>query len=149
MKINLKKKLAAAAAAATIAGSAGIAFAYWTTTGAGEGSADVAAANGTLVLHASFEDGALHPGGSVPVTFTADNASETDLQVGTIHSVVSTSDPDCLASDFSIADVVSNTVVPNGETGYALDGEGTLVFANSALNQDACKGATITLTLTS
>lgn len=149
MKFSLKKKIAAAATAATIAGSAGIAFAYWTTTGTGTGSGMVADANGTLVLHASFDDGALYPGGSVPVAFTADNAGDTDLQVGTIHSVVTTSDAECLASDFSIGDVASGTVVPAGESGFALTGAGTLAFANSAANQDACKGATITLTLSS
>ena len=148
MQISLKKKIAAAAAAATIAGGAGIAFAYWTTTGTGDGSGTAADVNGTLVLHADFDDDAMFPGGSVPVTFTADNASDTDLQVGTIHSVVSTSDVNCLPADFTIADVLSNVVVLGNATGTEV-GEGELFFANTAANQDACKGATITLTLSS
>ena len=149
MKITLKHKIAALATAATIVGGSGIALAYWTTTGSGGGSAAAASENGTLVLHASFENGALFPGGSVPVSFTADNASKTDLQVGTISSVVTTSHTECLPADFSIADVVSGTVVPANTDGHPLAGEGTLVFSNSVANQDACKGATITLTLTS
>lgn len=148
MKISLKKKIAAAAAAATILGGGSLAYAYWTTTGAGTGSGTAAAANGTVVLSASFSSGALFPGGSVPVTFTGANAGATNLYVGTISSVVTTSDVGCLPADFSIANVVSNTIVPAGATATPL-GASSLVFANTAVNQDACKSATITLTVSS
>ncbi len=146
MKFKLKKIVVGGVATALLAGG-GLAYAYWTTTGNGSGSATVAASNGTVTLHATLANG-ITPGGSKTVTFTGDNAGSTDLQVGTIHSVVSTSDAACLASDFSIADVVSNTVVGHGLSGVAL-GSGTLNMANSALSQDACKGATVTLTLSS
>lgn len=148
MKISLKKKIAAAAAAATIVGGGSLAFAYWTTTGAGTGSGTAAASNGTVVLSASFSSGALYPGGSVPVTFTGANAGATDLYVGTISSVVSTSDVNCVPADFSIANVSSNTIVPAGATATSLGGS-RLVFVNTGANQDACKGATITLTVSS
>lgn len=55
----------------------------------------------------------------------------------------------CAMTDFSMADVVQNTTVPAGSTALALPNNGSLVFANSAANQDACKGATLTLTLAS
>ena len=145
--IKRKTTVAITAGALTL-GVAGGAYAYWTTTGAGTGSAANASSNGTITLHAAWAAGALYPGGSQTVTFTGDNAGASDLRVGTISSVVSTSDPACLASDFTIADVVSNTTIPHGASGFAL-GTGTLSMANSASNQDACKGATITLTLSS
>lgn len=138
--------------AATVAGTAlalvasGVAFAYWTTTGSGSGTGATAAANGTVVLHAAFADG-LAPGLSTPVTFTADNAGKTDLRVGTITSVVSASGA-CDPSWFSITPTVSNTTVAGLATGVAV-GSGTLTFNNAAADQDACKSATVTLTVSS
>lgn len=149
--MNLKKKVAAAAVALTIIGGAGAAYAYWTTTGAGTGSASTASSNGTVTLHATFSSGALYPGGSVPVMFTADNSADTDLRVQTIHlDSVTTNPSSCVATDFTMADVTSNTTVTHKTTGQAITGTGTLAFANDPVNsQDTCKGATITLNLTS
>ena len=148
----LSKKQKATIAGVTLlslAGTGGLAYAYWTTTGAGSGAATAASANGTLVLAASFPAATLVPGGSVVVSYTASNASTTDLQVGTVSAVVSSSVPGCLASDFSIAPVAENQVIAAGASNVALANTGTLSFANSAADQDACKGATITLTLSS
>src|SRR5262245_3656376 len=64
-----------------IALSAVGAFAYWTTTGSGNGNAAVAPSNGTVTLHGSAPTN-LFPGGSSNVTFTADNAGASNLFVG-------------------------------------------------------------------
>jgi hypothetical protein len=152
MKKFLKSKKGIALLAMMIVAVAAAvgAYAYWTTTGAGTGTVANASANGELVLHADWAADALYPGGSQDVSFTADNASDTNLYVGTITTdSITTSDPGCLPADFSIDPVVSNTIVPAGETGYALDGTGTLSFANSIVSQDDCKGAEITLHLSS
>lgn len=150
-KLSRTKKIVVAGAAATaLAVGGGIAFAYWTTTGSGEGTATAAGGNGTITLYAAFDSSYLAPGLSESVHFTADNPGTSDLQVGTVHSVVSTSDAGCLPAWFSIDDVVEDQVIEAGATGVDLDNDGTLVFHDSAtVNQDACKGATITLTLSS
>ena len=145
-KFASKKKIAIVTTALLLVGGGG-AFAYWSTTGAGTGSAANAGSNGTIVLTATFAPG-LTPGSERQVAFTGANAGTTDLQVGTITSVVSTTPSTCLATDFTIAPVLSNTTVEAGDTNVNL-GTGTLAFANSAINQDACKSATVTLTLTS
>ena len=127
------------------------AFAYWTTTGSGNGSASVAAANGTVVLHGSAPMN-LYPGGSSSVTFTADNAGASNLFVGAVQLAGVSADgghASCDTADFTMADVTSNTMVPAGQSGYALSGTGTLQYANTGVNQDACKGASLTLNLTS
>jgi hypothetical protein len=127
------------------------AFAYWTTTGSGSGNASLASSNGTVTLHASAPT-QLYPGGSSSVTFTADNAGASNLFVGTIHLASVSVDPghaSCDTADFTMADVASNTVVPAGASGYSLTGSGTLQYANTNVSQDACKGATLTLNLTS
>jgi hypothetical protein len=146
-----KKTWALVGIVAAIGLSAIGAFAYWTTTGSGSGTADVASANGTLVLHASAPT-ELYPGGDSSVTFTADNAGESNLYVGTIELVSVTADAghaSCDTDDFTMADVVSNTMVPAATSGHPLAGTGTLVYANTNVNQDACKGAELTLSLSS
>ena len=141
-----KKKIILAAAAVVVIG-AGSAFAYWSTTGSGTGDGTTATSNGTIVLHASFANG-LTPGASTPVSFTADNAGSSSLQVGTVTTVV-TASAGCDASWFTVAPVVENQTIAASSSGVALANSGSLVFADSASNQDGCKGATITLSLTS
>jgi hypothetical protein len=146
-----KKTWAVIGIVAAVGLSAVGAFAYWTTSGAGTGSASVADDNGTLVLHGTAPTD-LFPGGQSNVTFTADNAGATNLFVGTIHLESVTADAGhatCDTDDFTMADVVSNTMVPANTTGHALGGTGTLVYANTTVNQDACKGASLTLNLSS
>ncbi|MDT4933712.1 MAG: hypothetical protein QOK11_1604, partial [Pseudonocardiales bacterium] len=118
-KFSKKQYLAAGAAAVIVAAGAGTAFAYWTTTGSGTGSGTVASANGTLVLHASFDSNVLTPGGSIPVSYTADNAGSSNLQVGTVHAVVSASGT-CDALWFSVADSVENQTISASSSGVAL-----------------------------
>jgi hypothetical protein len=148
MRKPSKKALAVVTAVALLAGG-GTAFAYWTTTGSGTGSATNASANGTIVLHAAFANG-LTPGASQTVTYTADNAGTSSLYVGTITPTVSidAGHSGCLVGDFTIPATNSNTTVAAGASGVAA-GTGTLTFANTALNQDGCKGAIVTLTLAS
>lgn len=150
--MNLKKKVAAAAAALTIVGSAGAAYAYWTTSGSGTGSGTAASTSGTVALHASFSDG-IYPGGSESVSFTADNTGPTDLYVNKIHlsSVsVDSGHSACAVADFTMADVVDvNTIVTHGTSGVSITPHGTLNYANTNVDQSGCKGATITLNLTS
>ena len=147
-KMTKKNKIVALAAAVALTGlGGGAAFAYWTTTGAGSGTGSTAASNGTVVLSAAVPSG-LTPGGSGTVTYTGSNGGTSSLRVGTIHAVVTTDKPLCNVADFTILDVVSDTTVPAATSNVAL-GTGTLSFADTSDDQSACKGATITLTLTS
>ena len=90
----------------------------------------------------------VNPGGSVPVTLIAANSGTSSVNVSNVSAVVTTSVPACLASDFSMPDVPQTATVPAAATAHPLAG-GTLSMTNTALNQDACKGATVTLALTS
>ncbi len=150
MKLTLKKKIiAGVAAGAIVLGAGGAAFAYWTASGSGSSTGTVAASNGAIVLHAAFPNAALYPGGSQIVTFTADNGGAQAVSVGTVHTVVTTSDPLCLAADFTVADVAENQSIAAGASGTVLANSGTISMTNTNVNQDACKGATLTLTLSS
>jgi hypothetical protein len=149
--LKKKRNLAVLGTVAVLA-IAGAAFAFWTTSGSGSGSGSVAASNGTLTLHGTITE-ALTPGGSSAVTFTADNANSSSEQVGTVHAVVSIdathAAAGCEASDFTIADTAEEQVIPAKTSGVALAHNGSITMVNSAANQDACKGATISLALTS
>ena len=144
----MTKKRALVLGAVAVLAVAGAAIAYWTTTGSGSGSGSVAASNGTLVLHGSITE-ELTPGSTSPVTFTADNAGSSSLRVGTVKAVVSTNKVGCETSDFTIADTEENQTIGAKSSGVALAKNGSISMADTAVNQDACKGATITLTLSS
>lgn len=151
-KFSKKQYLAAGAAAAIVVAGGGAAYAYWTTSGSGTGTGSVATTNGTLDLHGAIDTSGtvLAPGNTVPVHFTADNNSTSNLQAGTIHAVVSTSAANCQATWFSIPDTAENYVVDAGQSAVPLPTDGQLTFNDSTtVDQSACKGATITLTLTS
>jgi hypothetical protein len=154
MNFTLKKKIVAGAAVAALAlGAGGAAFAYWTASGSGSSTGTVASSNGALTLHASFPATTLYPGDSEVVSFTADNAGAQAVAVGTVHSVVTVDSTHttagCLAADFSVADVIENQSIAATTTATALAHAGSIVMSNTNVSQDACKGATLTLTLSS
>jgi hypothetical protein len=149
--LNKKRTVLVLGAVAVLA-LAGIAIAYWTTTGSGSGSGAVASSNGSVVLHGAIAND-LTPGGTSPVSFTADNANSSSEQVGTVKAVVTIDEAHaksgCEASDFAIADTPENQTIPANGSGVALTHGGTISMADTASNQDACQGATISLALTS
>jgi hypothetical protein len=146
-KVLTKKRALVLGVVAALA-VAGIAIAYWTTTGSGSGSGKVASSNGTISLSGSITE-ELTPGSTSPVTFTASNAGSSDLNVGTVSAVVSTDKEGCEVSDFTIEPTAENQVIKAGASNVALGTNGSITMANTAANQDACKGATVTLTLSS
>lgn len=150
--LNKKRTMLVLGAVAVLA-VAGVAVAYWTTSGSGSGSGAVASSSsGAVVLHGTITN-ALTPGGSSPVTFTADNSNSSSEQVGTVHAVVSIdkahAEAGCEASDFTISDVAENQVIAANSNGVALTNGGSISMADTSSNQDACQGATISLALTS
>ena len=147
--LTRKKALAALGVFAALVVTA-VAVAYWTGGGSGSGSAAVGT-NGSVVLTGTVTPGSA-PGTAEPVSFTAANASESPIQVTKVHLVsiaVDSEHPSCVTADFTMADVNEAHQVPAGATAEPLPTGGSLVYANTAVSQDACKGATLTLTLSS
>ncbi|TWG92003.1 hypothetical protein L615_007500000130 [Nocardioides sp. J9] len=139
-----KKKAAVVGGTVAVLVTGGVAFAYWTSTGTGTGSAEVGTSlDWTVEIDAV--SGTLAPGsGPVEVDFHVTNESDgvQNLQ-GAVATVVDTSDPGCTAADFAI----SNTSVTTGDVASSgtVDGTFELEMLNRAVNQDACKGATVNL----
>lgn len=151
--ISRKRAFAALGCVAALA-AAGAAIAYFTSNGAGTGSASVGSSS-AVTLHASIAS-SLYPGASSAVTFTVDNPSSGSQRVGTVslasisvdagHSGCSTTigggNP-----DFTMAAVPVNQVFAPGN-GQSVSATGTLAMNETGVNQDACQGATLTLHLT-
>jgi hypothetical protein len=153
-----KRSIAVSAAIFTIVGGSA-AFAYYTTTGVGTGTGAVdSTTTGTITLTTEALDG-LKPGATVSdkKVFGA-NSSTTDaytvetISLATTPITVDTdhADAGCLASWFSATLTQPSGVVsiPASGTETELTGARVAVeMENAAVNQDACKGATVTVDL--
>jgi hypothetical protein len=145
-----KKRAFAILVGLTAVAIAAVAVAFWSGTGTGTGTATVGE-SGAVTLTGTVAPG-IAPGTAEAVAFTAANPSESPVQVGAVHLVgvaVDGAHAGCEVADFTMADVTENHQVPAEATVEALPDEGSLVYANTGVSQDACKGATLTLTLTS
>jgi hypothetical protein len=154
MDLLTKRRGLALAAVGALALAAG-AYAYFTSSGSGTATATVGTSSAVTLK--GTVTGNLYPGSSSPVTLTVDNPSSGKQRVGTVtlekitadagHSgcsvVITGGNP-----DFTMADVVVNKTFSPGN-GQAVTPGGTLTMNDTGVNQDACQGATLTLTLKS
>lgn len=159
-----KKKIAALATGALVLGSAGVAYAYWTTTGSGTGSGSTTAGAATLTLTQNPNEAgeataldAMYPGDEPqPLVVRVTNSSDTDsFLVSTVSAWVSTDKTGCNADDFRInGGEAGDETSPSALTwapvelaaGASDDTVGdTIQFNNKGTEQNACKGATVTV----
>lgn len=103
-----------------------------------------------IVLRASVV-AKISPGTSVPVRLTASNAGSSAATITTVRLaeiVADATHANCVTTDFTMTDVAQHASVPAGARDYPL-ADGILTFHNTNVRQDACKGATLTLTFSS
>lgn len=150
-----KKRMVSALAVVAILGIAAGAYAYFSTTGSGTATATVGTSS-ALVIKGTVT-GNLYPGSSSPVTLTVDNPSSGKQRVGTISLEKITADAGHASCsvvttggnpDFTMPEIVVNKVFGPGN-GQAVTPNGSLTMNETGVNQDACQGATLTLTLKS
>jgi hypothetical protein len=152
LKTISKKGVVFGLSAGVALGLTGAAFAYWTTTGSGNGAASTQAAAATLTLNVSAVSTNLYPGGTAPVTITATNGSNTSLYVTTVSFAslsIDAGHPDCLSTDYTVGTVSTTATRVLANTTSGTVATATLSMADTAANQDGCKGATVTLNFTS
>jgi hypothetical protein len=152
--LRFKKTIVIASIAALSVAGAGAAFAFWSSTGTGDGTATTGQAV-QFVITEGAKAGTLAPGNLAgqTVAFTVSNPGPGQLYLGTV--TVSLADAagaawvpptDCLISDYSVT--ITTQPAPGTMAvgaGAARSGVATVVLANSALNQDTCKGAPVQL----
>jgi hypothetical protein len=155
MAFITKRRALFALTAAFLVVVAGGAYAYFTSAGAGTATATVGTSS-AVVLKGTVA-GNLYPGAAQTVTFTVDNPSSGAQRVGTISLTKVQADAGhatCATTisgenpDFAMAAVAVNKVYAAGN-GQAVTPTGSLKMNDTGVSQDACQGATLTLTLAS
>jgi hypothetical protein len=143
------KVVVVAVAALAIAASA---YAYWTSQGTGSGSATVGTTAALSIKNVAIA-GTLVPGGSSNVSYTVENATDSPVKFSDVvaDETAGTNGISGLPTGCSAADFAYTPGTPaSGKelaAGASTAGSGTLAFANTSANQDACKDATPTLHL--
>ncbi len=148
-KFNKRTKTAIVTAA-LVFGVGGTAFAYWTQLGAGTGTADTGTTVAVVVNQTSAITG-LYPGGTpVALAGNFNNPNTAAVTVGVVTaSVTTTSLPGtCLASWYEITGTATpaTQVLAAGTAVGGWSGLNVALVNQPAINQDACKSATITIT---
>jgi hypothetical protein len=153
--IKSKKTIAVVAVIAVLAAAVG-AYAYWTASGSGTGTAATGTSAAITVNQTSVISN-MHPGDTAQTlsgNFT--NATGQPEYVNTVTASIASvtksgSAPagTCDASDYTLANPVATVgaEVPVGspETTVLWTGPTIKFFDKPAVNQDACKGATVNL----
>jgi len=149
-KMTKKNKIAAvAASAALVAVGGGAAYAYWSTTGSGNGSAAAQSGTSPVTINVTVDQGVAPGGPAKTITYTATNPNTSSTPVTLADPVVTTSSAECLPAWFSATAPTDTTIVAGGANKATL-GTGTLTLNDDpTTSQDACKGATITVTVAS
>lgn len=144
-RTQLRRGLIGAAIATVALIGAVSAYAIWTASGSGTGAAASGTTTDNLTISSAPVTGAT-PGSSTPVSVTVANPNAFSVGVNTVSATITTSAAGCLATDFTFPDtVLATTIAGLGSTAFIQN----LDFADTAVSQDSCKGATVTLTFTS
>jgi hypothetical protein len=152
MKLRTKIAVGATLGAAVLGGGGMLAFAYFTSTGAGTGNATVGSASHWTVAAAAPTGPALLPGfGTDTVTYTVTNPSSghqgfntttaaltTDANGGVYDTVNHQYVDGCLATWFTVVNTAPAAAdVPGGNS---VSGSLTISLNNVNSAQDACQG---------
>ena len=162
-----RRFIAVALSAVIIAGAAGTAAAFFTSSGTGTGSATIASASAFDVVVSTPTGGPLAPGplataptDNVAYTVTNPGSAASPAQLTTITIEVSpgfsyvdgNNDPACTASDFSINGLPVGTagvytvsdLLPIGGT---FSSSFNIQMIDNGANQDSCEGGSVPLTV--
>lgn len=143
-KYVTKKRVVVLTIVALAIGVGTTAFAYFSSTGAGTGSATVGSSSAVVLSSPSV--GPLYPGGAdVPVTVSIQNPGSGNEYVNQVTGAVATNSG-CLGSWFVVDPVTYGGDVTHGATVTAST---NVRMLDASANQDACQGKTLTINWTS
>ena len=163
MKLFSSKKRVAAIGAVTAASlvGGGVAYAYWTAGGTGTGSASTSAGTADLTISQTSTLTAMYPGDvAQDLDVTVTNNATNPAYVASLGAYITTDAAGCDGTNFLINGASDGTdTTPTGlnwspveldATGGAADAadslNNTVQFNNlPTTNQDACKGAAVTI----
>jgi hypothetical protein len=153
---STKKKIAALGVSAVAVASAGIAGAYWTTTGSGSGVGDTTAGVEDQLVFTQDTLNAMYPGdSSQPLVVEVKNNSTESAYVASVKAYITTSDAGCTGADFLLAGNAAPSTAGTAvdltwtakdmPAGSSDDAISTIKFNNTTSNQDACKDVDVTI----
>lgn len=124
------------------------AYAYWTTTGSGTGSAATGSNDPITVVQTSTVTDLAPGSGTQALSGNFNNPNPGPVSVGDVTVVsITTGDPGCTEDDYTITGTgtVAGDVVPTGTGVGGWSGLSIEFFNDPVRNQDACQGETITI----
>ncbi len=134
--------------------AAAAAYAYWTAGGSGSGSGSAAGSTSNVAVNQTTTLEPMYPGDSAQTisgNFTNTNdgpvyVTTVTASISSVTKAVGAPAGTCDATDFTLANAAMtvNASVPAGANQGSWSGA-TIKFNNKATNQDACKGATVSL----
>ncbi len=160
MQFTKKKITAVLATTVVVALGAGVAVAYWTSTGndASTGGTGVSADFVVDAAAAAKSGGPLTPGGAAPTWethhFSVTNPSSGHQILSNVTVTVAAPDgspwttvPGCSAADYTVTPIAWDASFAYGDMAPAATITGSVVLKmnNLASDQDACQGATVPL----
>lgn len=152
-----KKNILIAAVTVGLLAIGGGAFAYWTLSGTGTGTASTGLSSGTITVVQTSTVSNLRPGGTAQAL--SGNFNNTDTGpvyvasvTAAILSVTKAGNAPvgaCTAADYTLSNAIMPVAaqIPSGTAQGSWSGA-TLAFNNTGSNQDGCQGATVNLSYT-
>ncbi|MGA3057477.1 MAG: hypothetical protein ABSE70_05490 [Candidatus Limnocylindrales bacterium] len=160
MKKQLKRRvIAVAIAMVAVIAVSGVAYAWWSSGGSGDGSAQAGTVT-SVIVNQTGTINTLYPGGPAqPIGGTLTNPNPGKVFITSVSAtIISVSmlaghggTVDCTAADFLlVGTVVVGAEIPNGVTNWGHAATPpvdtmTIQLQNLTHDQDACKGATVNL----
>ncbi len=144
-----KKVVAVGVTAGLILGIAGAAFAYWTQSGSGTGTATTGTTQ-AITVNETTSASDLYPGGPAqPLAGDFDNPNAGTTHIGAVSAALGTLPAGCVAADFTI----DNSAETNSATLTQGNGVGswsgiTIQMNETGVNQNTCKSSNIPLVYT-
>jgi hypothetical protein len=146
--MNTSKKTFAVVASATAAilVGGGVAVAYWTTTGAGTGTATAGTTSALLVTQTTSPTG-LYPGGPASnLSISVNNPGSAAARIALLAATPTATDKvGCDPGDFDVvvSGISATTIAPLAT--QAFSNVATVALRETGANQDACKDAVVTI----
>ena len=150
-----KRVVPVAVALLAILAFSGVALAYWSASGAGTGSAQAAASTSAVVVNQTTVLTAMYPGDTAQTisgNFNNPNAgpvyvTTVTASITSVTKAVGAPSGTCDSGDFTLAGATMtvNAEIPAGNAKGAWTGATIKFNDKAAVNQDACKGATVNL----
>lgn len=132
---------------AVLLAAGGGAYAYWTSIGSGSSTASTGTVVAVTVNQTSTVSG-LAPGlGTQSLSGNFDNPNAGPVYIAAVTATVAGTDKTgCTATDYTIAGTATVGVEVASGTAVGSWSGLTIKFNNKGTNQDACKGAVVTIT---